>query len=113
MINRRKLPAEPSNGGSGKSGAQFVCLRERGRCGHLALPLDQVYETLKSIAQDMREDGLVVDTTPVKQAVEAWAKELLPPGRHYVGLTPALNPLVLDETVTGIEAARPISSSMG
>jgi prephenate dehydrogenase len=73
----------------------------------LALPLDQVYETLKSIAQDMREDGLVMDTTPVKQAVEAWAKELLPPGRHYVGLTPALNPLVLDETVTGIEAARP------
>jgi prephenate dehydrogenase len=73
----------------------------------LALPLDQVYATLKSIAQDVREDGLVMDTTPVKQTVAAWAKELLPPGRHYVGLTPALNPLVLDETVTGIEAARP------
>lgn len=73
----------------------------------LALPLDQVYETLRSISQDVREDGLVMDTTPVKQTVEAWAKELLPPGRHYVGLTPALNPLVLDETLTGIEAARP------
>src|SRR5512136_576201 len=73
----------------------------------LALPLNQVYETLKLIAQDVREDGLVMDTTPVKQTVEAWAKELLPPGRHYVGLTPSLNPLVLDEAVTGIEAARP------
>ena len=73
----------------------------------LALPLDQVYETLKSISQDVREDGLVMDTTPVKLTMEAWVKELLPAGRHYVGLTPVLNPLVLDETVTGIEAARP------
>lgn len=72
----------------------------------LALPLDQVYETLGSIAQDVREDGVVMDTAPVKLPVSVWAKEFLPPGRHYIGLTPALNPLVLDETVTGIEAAR-------
>jgi len=72
----------------------------------LALPMDQVYETLKAIAQEVREDGLVVDTAPVKQVVAAWVKELLPPRRHYVGLTPALNPLVLDETGTGIESAR-------
>jgi prephenate dehydrogenase len=72
----------------------------------LALPVDQVYETLKSIAEDVREQGLVIDTAPVKLAVAAWAKELLPPGRHFIGLTPALNPLVLDETTTGIEAAR-------
>ncbi len=72
----------------------------------LALPLDQVYETLKSIAPDVREDGVVIDTTPVKLAVAAWAKELLPPGRHYIGMIPALNPLILDETATGIEAAR-------
>ncbi len=72
----------------------------------LALPLDQVYEILKSVAQHVHEGGLVVDTSPVKLAVETWAKELLPPGRHYIGMTPALNPLILDETTTGIEAAR-------
>jgi prephenate dehydrogenase len=72
----------------------------------LALPLDQVYETLKSIAQDVREQGLVIDTTPVKMAVAAWTEEFLPAGRHYVGLTPAINPSVLDENGTGIEAAR-------
>jgi prephenate dehydrogenase len=72
----------------------------------LALPLDQVHEVLSSITQDVREDGVVMDTTPVKQTVAAWAKELLQPGRHYIGLTPALNPFILDETVTGIEAAR-------
>jgi prephenate dehydrogenase len=72
----------------------------------LALPADQVYETLRSMAQDVREEGLVIDTTPVKLSVAAWVKEVLPSGRHYVGLTPALNPLVLDETGFGIEAAR-------
>ena len=72
----------------------------------LALPLDQVHETLKSMGQAAREDVLVIDTAPVKVAVAAWAEELLPPKRHYVGLSLAFNPLVLDETGTGISAAR-------
>jgi prephenate dehydrogenase len=72
----------------------------------LAVPMDQVQETLKLIAQDVRENGLVIDTAPVKMAVADWAKEYLPIGRHYIGLTPAINPLVLDDTATGIDAAR-------
>jgi prephenate dehydrogenase len=72
----------------------------------LALPFDQIYETLGFIAQDLREDVVVMDTAPVKSAVAGWVKELLPPKRHYVGLTPALNPDCLEETGTGIEAAR-------
>jgi len=72
----------------------------------LALPLDQVHETLQSMAQGVREEAVVIDTAPVKLAVAAWAEEFLPPKRHYVGLTLALNPLVLDETGTGIDSAR-------
>jgi prephenate dehydrogenase len=72
----------------------------------LALPFDQVQETLKSIGQDIQEEGLLIDTTPVKTKVAAWVKEYVPAGRHYIGLTPAINPLVLDEASTGIEAAR-------
>jgi prephenate dehydrogenase len=72
----------------------------------LALPLDQIYETLKFIAEDVREEAVVMDTAPVKTIVAAWVKELLPPKRHYVGLTPALNPLVLEETGRGLDAAR-------
>jgi cyclohexadieny/prephenate dehydrogenase len=72
----------------------------------LALPLDQVRDTIRLIAKDVPEQGLVMDTAPAKQAVAAWAEECLPPGRSYIGLTPALNPHVLDETGTGIEAAR-------
>ncbi len=72
----------------------------------LALPLDQVHETLKLIAEDVRDDVVIMDTAPVKTAVAGWAAELLPEGRHYVGLTPVINPLYLHETLRGIEAAR-------
>ncbi|HVM71206.1 MAG TPA: prephenate dehydrogenase/arogenate dehydrogenase family protein [Anaerolineales bacterium] len=73
----------------------------------LALPLDQVHETLQSMAQDVREEAVVLDTAPVKTAVAGWVEQSLPPKRHYVGLTLALNPLLLDESGTGIDAARP------
>ena len=72
----------------------------------LALPLDQVHETLQAMAQDVREEAVVIDTAPVKLAVAAWAEEFLPPKRHYVGLTLAPNPLLLDETGTGVYSAR-------
>jgi prephenate dehydrogenase len=72
----------------------------------LALPLDQVHETLQSMAQDVRVEAVVIDTAPVKMAVAGWAKEFLPPQRHYVGLTLVLNPLLLDETGTGVDSAR-------
>jgi prephenate dehydrogenase len=72
----------------------------------LALPLDQIHETLSLIANDLREDVVIMDTAPVKTAVTGWAEELLPDGRHYVGLTPVINPLYLHENLVGIEAAR-------
>jgi prephenate dehydrogenase len=47
----------------------------------LALPLDQVYETLKSIAQGVRKQGLVIDTAPVKMAVAAWSGKAARPAK--------------------------------
>ena len=72
----------------------------------LAIPFDQIYETLKIIAQDVREDAVVMDTAPVKSAVAEWVKVFLPPKRHYVGLTPALNPACLNDAAQGLDAAR-------
>ena len=72
----------------------------------LAIPFDEIYETLKIIAQDLRQDAVVMDTAPVKAVVAEWAKELLPPKRHYVGLTPALNPACLETAALGLNAAR-------
>jgi len=72
----------------------------------LAIPFDEIYETLKIIAQDLHEEAVVMDTAPVKSVVADWVKELLPPKRHYVGLTPALNPAWLDDASLGLDAAR-------
>jgi prephenate dehydrogenase len=89
-----------------KMGRSLSATVKEGDVVLLALPLDQVRETLRSMAPDIQVEGLVLDTVPAKQAVAAWVEEYLPAGRHYIGLTPALNPLVLDETGSGIEAAR-------
>ncbi len=72
----------------------------------LCLPLDQVEATLKIIAPDLREDVVVMDVAPVKSAVAGWFKQYVPAGRHYVGLVPSVNPLMLLDSTRGIEAAR-------
>ncbi len=72
----------------------------------LALPLAEIRETLQVIAPDLQEGTLVLDTAPAKATVAAWAKELLPAGRHYVGLSPAINPEYLHGTEFGVKAAR-------
>ena len=72
----------------------------------LALPFDQIHETLRSIEKDARDGAVVMDTAPGKQAVATWAKELIYSKCHYVGLTPAINALALEETSVGIDAAR-------
>jgi prephenate dehydrogenase len=71
----------------------------------LALPLDQIYETLKFIGSELKEDVIVMDTAPIKNGVIQWAKELIPPNRYYIGLTPVLNPAYLDTPGSGVEAA--------
>jgi len=71
----------------------------------LSLPVDQIYETMEFIAPELQEGAVVVDTGPNKQVVEAWAQELLPKGRQYVGLTPVINPLYLHDADSGFAAA--------
>jgi len=71
----------------------------------LALPFAGIRETLEIIAPDLQEGSLVIDTAPSKEAIALWAKELLPAGRYYVGITPAINPLYLHSTEFGVKAA--------
>lgn len=72
----------------------------------LALPLAAMQETLKLIAPDLQEGTLILDTAPAKATVAAWAQQLLPAGRYYIGLTPAINPEYLHGTEFGVKAAR-------
>ncbi len=71
----------------------------------LAIPLDQVRETLSYIVEDLKENAVVLDMSPVKSIVLKWVDEMLPANRHYVGLNPLLNPAYLLENRRGIEAA--------
>jgi prephenate dehydrogenase len=72
----------------------------------LCIPLDQVEETLKLIAPDLREDAVVLDFSPQKSAAHRWFEKQVPAGRHYVGLVASINPLLLDQAGNGIDAAR-------
>jgi prephenate dehydrogenase len=72
----------------------------------LALPFAGIRETLEVIASDLQAGSLVIDTAPSKEAISGWARELLPQGCYYVGLTPAINPAYLHGTEFGVKAAR-------
>ena len=72
----------------------------------LALPLSEIRETLEIIVPDLQEGTLILDTAPAKATVSAWVKELLPQGRFYIGLTPAINPEYLHAAELGVKAAR-------
>jgi prephenate dehydrogenase len=73
----------------------------------LALPVDQIQDTLEVMKEDLKEGVVVMDTGPVKQVIAAWVSEILPPERYYVGLTPVLNPVYLHDIDSGLEAAHP------
>src|SRR5512138_4030418 len=44
----------------------------------LALPVDEIRETIEIIAQDLKPGSVMIDTSPVKGPVLEWVKELLP-----------------------------------
>ena len=62
----------------------------------LALPADQVEETLKQIAESLKPGAVVIDTSPNRQKAIEWAKAVLPEARHFVSMTPVINPTYLD-----------------
>lgn len=71
----------------------------------LALPADQIRETLNLIKEDLKAGAVVMDTSPAKQAVTNLAAEFIPAECCYIGLAPAINARYLHEVETGINAA--------
>lgn len=71
----------------------------------LCLPLHQLRETMELIAPELKEGAVVMETGLAKEQAAKWAAEMFPDGRHYVGLTPVLNPAYLHEMDSGIAAA--------
>ena len=71
----------------------------------LAIPVDEIYETLSQIAADLKEEAVVIDTSAIKSAVSAWAKELLPENVDFLTMALTLNPEHLLDGKTGVDAA--------
>jgi prephenate dehydrogenase len=61
----------------------------------LALPFNEIRETLDAMKDDLQPGCIVVDTADVKTQVMEWAAELLSPEVHFVGG----HPIVLSETL--------------
>jgi prephenate dehydrogenase len=72
----------------------------------LAIPLDQIQDTLELIARDLKTGAVVMDTGPVKEQVTHWAIDCLPEGCYYIGLTPVINPNYLHGVGAGLQAAQ-------
>jgi len=72
----------------------------------LSLPVNEIRSTLEVIAPDLREGAVVMDTAPMQTSVAYWAQEILPEGRYYVGLVPAINPMYLHRIEIGVDAAQ-------
>ena len=73
----------------------------------LAIPVHQIYDTLKYIAPDIKKDAVLVELTPVKAEVSKWAKDILPAHCHYIGLVAAIGPGYLDQIETPLDSPQP------
>ena len=71
----------------------------------LSLPVNEIRATLEVIAPDLPEGVIVLDTAPLQSSVAEWAREILPEGRYYVGMVPAINPIYLHRIELGVDAA--------
>ena len=71
----------------------------------LCLPVNEIKTTLETISRDLKEGCVVVDTSPIKIGVAEWAESLMPKDRHFITMTPTINPLYLVEAEVGVGAA--------
>ena len=71
----------------------------------LALPVDEIEETLKQIAADLHPGTVVIDTSPLRVAVLDMAARLLGPECYLVSMAPGLNPQYLHDTAAGPDGA--------
>ncbi len=71
----------------------------------LAIPADQMQEMMEIVVPEMKPGAVLMDTAPIKAKTAEWAKELLPEGCEFVGLTPVVAPQYLLSEEIGIDAA--------
>ena len=61
----------------------------------MALSYDEVRDTYRDMAPDLRQGGVVLDLSPLKRPSLEWSKKYFNPEQHVIGMTPILNPAYL------------------
>ena len=61
----------------------------------LSTPIVDVRDYLEMLGAKLKPNAVVLDTSPIKVPSAAWAEELLPEDRHYIGITPIVGPAAL------------------
>ncbi len=61
----------------------------------LSTPTVDVRDYLEMLGAKLKPNAVVLDTSPLKVPSAAWAEELLPEDRHYIGITPIVGPAAL------------------
>ncbi len=71
----------------------------------LACPTDQIEPVVEAIAGDLKEGAVIINASPVKTAISAWLKTVVPQGRFLTGWNMALNPKYINEIDRGVDSA--------
>ena len=71
----------------------------------LAIPEDQIRDTLQLIASDLREGSVVMDASTCMVSIGELARELLPRDRYFATISPSINPQYIDDLTAGVESA--------
>lgn len=61
----------------------------------VSLSYEEVRDTYKTIAPDLRDGVLILDASPLKRPSLEWAEKFLSDEHHMVGMTPIINPKYL------------------
>lgn len=71
----------------------------------LAVSYEELEETYRYIADDLRPGAVVLDTAILKAPSLKWAKEYLHDEQHMIGMTPIINPIYLFNAKDHIDEA--------
>ncbi len=54
----------------------------------LSAQTTEIHDLLELLGKKLKDDAVILDTSSLRAPTVAWATELLPEGRHYIGATP-------------------------
>ena len=72
----------------------------------LALPAAETRKTIEIIAQDLKEEAVVLNFSTNQAAAASWAAKNIKSGRYFLSLYPAIQTDYLLDPASGLEAAR-------